>query len=149
MERIADAMHDPWISGTGSGTYQFKSSGKDSTEFWQSAGGWLQFDLRDGVLAHITLANDAEPLHLLRWQGRARINGGKIEIEPGKLVSAPGTFEIDGSASLTRVLDLKLTQGAQIGSGGAGSIVYRITGTLAEPRVASAAAAETQAALKP
>jgi hypothetical protein len=45
---------------------------------------------------------------------------------------------------LGRVLDLKLTRNAE----GAGSAVYIISGTLAEPRV-ELTTAETQARLKP
>ena len=58
LEQMAKAMHDPWISGTAVGTYQIKASGADSAAFWQSAEGGLQFDLRDGVLPHISLARD-------------------------------------------------------------------------------------------
>jgi hypothetical protein len=65
------------------GTYQFKASGTDSAAFWQSAEGGLRFDLRDGVLSHISLANDGGTLQIARWQGRAHLHDGKIEIEKG------------------------------------------------------------------
>jgi hypothetical protein len=146
LGQMAGSMHDPWISGTAAGSYQLTASGADSAAFWESAEGGLQFDMRDGVLSHISLASDDGPLHVARWQGRARLRGGKIEIENGKLVSLGGTYEISGTASLGRVLDLKLARGTE--SRPAGSLVYTITGTVAEPRVASTSSV-TQAQLKP
>ena len=71
----------------------------------------MQFDLRDGVLPHISLASDEGPLRVARWQGRCELQGGKIEIEKGKLISPAGAYEISGTASLGRVLDFKLTRG--------------------------------------
>jgi hypothetical protein len=149
LGQMAEAMHDPWISGTAAGTYQLTASGADSVAFWQSAEGALQFDLRDAVLPHVSLASDEGPLRVSHWQGRVHLHGGKIEIENGKLVSPVGAFEISGTASLGRVLDFKLTRGPDVKSAGAGAFVYNITGTLAEPRVALTAAPETQAQLKP
>jgi hypothetical protein len=148
LQEIADAMHDPWISGTATGNYQITAAGADATAFWQSAEGELQFDLRDGVLSHIALESDAEPLQVARWQGYARMRAGKIEIDKGKLISSVKPYEISGTASLNRLLDLKLTRGpdAKVGTG---SLVYSITGTVAEPRVALIPLPETQARLKP
>jgi len=147
LEQMASAMHDPWISGTGEGTYQFRASGTDSAAFWQSAEGGLRFDLRDGVLSHISLANDGGTLQIARWQGRAHLHDGKIEIEKGTLVSPGGAYEISGTASLGQVLDFKV--GTQAKAAGAGSLVYSITGTVAEPRVTLTPTPETQARLKP
>jgi len=149
LEQIADAMHDSWISGTASGTYQLTASGRDSQTFWQSAEGGLQFDLRDGVLSHISLASDEQPFRLVRWQGHAHLRDGAIEIDKGQMVSSSGAYEISGTASFGRVLDVKLIQGSESKPALAGSMVYSITGTLAEPRVALTPAPETQAQLKP
>jgi hypothetical protein len=139
LQRMADAMHDSWISGTADGSYQITESSTDGAEFWQAAGGTMQFELRDAVLPHIALASDEGPLRVTRWQGHARLRAGKIEIEQGKLVSPSGAFVMSGTATLGRALDLKLTRT------GAG---YSITGTVAEPRV-EMSTAETQARLKP
>jgi uncharacterized protein involved in outer membrane biogenesis len=138
LQKMADAMNDPWISGTAGGNYQITESSMDGAAFWQAAEGTLQFDVRDGALPHIALARDEE-LRVMSWNGHARLHAGKIEIEQGKLVSPVGAYEMTGTASLGRALDLKLTRA------GAG---YSITGTLAEPRV-EMSTAETQARLKP
>jgi hypothetical protein len=146
LRQMADAMHDAWISGTAGGTYQLTASGADSAAFWESADGGVQFDLRDGILSHISLTSDEGPLQVEHWQGHARLRDGKIEIDKGKLISPMGAYDVSGTASLGRVLDLKLTRGAEVKP--AGSMVYSITGTLADPRVALTTP-ETQARLKP
>jgi hypothetical protein len=149
LEQMASAMHDPWISGTASGSYQVKASGTDAAAFWQSAEGGVRFDVRDGVLPHISLASDEGPLQISRWQGRARVHDGEINIEKGVLVSSGGAYEISGTASFGRLLDFKLFAGTDVKAAGAGALVYSITGTVAEPRVAVSATGETQARLKP
>jgi hypothetical protein len=92
------------------------------------------------------LVTDEGLVRVTRWHGRARLRDGQIEIEKGNLVSAAGTYELSGTASLGRVLDLKLARGADFKP--AGSPVYSITGTVAEPRVALTTPV-TQARLKP
>jgi hypothetical protein len=158
LPQLADAMHDAWISGTANGSYQFTASGADLASFWQSAEGGLQFDVRDGVLSHIHLANDDEPLRVARWEGSVHLRKGQFEIERGKLLSDQGTYEISGTASLNRVLDFRLVRSADeksapgssaAGSSAAGPMVYSITGTTAEPRVELSPGPETQAELKP
>jgi len=100
-------------------------------------------------LSHISLAGDEGPLRIARWQGRARLRNGKIEIEKGKLVSPAGAYDVGGTASLGRVLDFKLARSTDMRSAGAGALAYSITGTVAEPRVALTPTPETQARLKP
>jgi hypothetical protein len=148
LEQVADAMHDPWISGTASGTYQLTASGADAAGFWQSAEGELQFDVHEGVLPHISLANDDQPLRVDHWQGYARLRHRTIDIEKGTLASPSGAYEISGGASLARLLDLRITRSADV-KAGAPALVYSITGTVAEPRITVTPAAETRAELKP
>lgn len=148
LGQLADAMHDAWISGTASGTYQFTASGGDLASFWQSAEGGLQFDLRDGVLPHIHLTGDEDALRVARWEGNIHLRKGRFEIERGDLFSDQGAYEVSGTASLSRALDLRLVRSAGEKSA-AGSMVYSITGTVAEPRVELSSAPETQAELKP
>jgi uncharacterized protein involved in outer membrane biogenesis len=148
LQQIGDAMHDPWISGTAEGTYRLTASGADSAAFWESADGGLQFDLRDGVLSHISLASDEGPLRITRWQGRARLRGEKIQMENGKLVSPAGVYEIGGTASLGQELDFKLARSSDMRAAHAGSLTYSIAGTVTEPRV-TLTTQETQARLKP
>src|ERR1700691_5926393 len=114
LQQMAEAMHDPWISGTAGGMYQLTASGADSVAFWASAEGGLQFDLRDGVLSHISLATDEGPLRIASCQGRARLREEKIEINKGKLMSPREAYEISGTASLGQVLDFQLTRSTEM-----------------------------------
>jgi hypothetical protein len=104
--------------------------------------------LRDSVLLHISLSSDGESLQVARWRGYVRLRAGKLQIDKGMFVSPVEPFEISGSASLARLLDLKLSRGPYVKTG-TSSLVYSITGTVAEPRVAIIPTPETQAQLKP
>ena len=73
--------------------------------------------------------------------------GGQIEWEKDKLFASGGTYEIGGTASLGRALDLKLIRSSDAKA--SGSQIYSITGTVAEPRVTLIPTADTQAQLKP
>ena len=99
LQQIAEAMRDPWISGTADGTYQVSASGADADAFWDSAEGELQFGVRDGALPRISLPNDEKPLRVGRWQGRASLRGGEIEIAKSQLISAAEAYEVSGTAS--------------------------------------------------
>jgi hypothetical protein len=145
LEQVAHATHDPWIAGTASGIYEIQGSSGDSGEFWRSAEGAIHFDVRDGSLPHISL-NGNSPLQFARWQGEARLRQGKIEIAGGEIVSPSGAYQIAGTASLSRLLDLRLAFSA---ASGATPVQYNIRGTLAEPQVTQTPHPETQARLKP
>jgi AsmA-like protein len=141
LARVADSTKDPWISGTANGAYQV--SGSCAAGFWTSAEGTVQFDVRNGTLPHISLAEDEGSLQIARLTGQARLHGGKLEVKEAKLDSPGGRFQLSGTASLKRDLDLKL---ARFPLGMAQG--YTITGTLAQPRVVPLPGAE-QARLKP
>jgi uncharacterized protein involved in outer membrane biogenesis len=145
LEQLANATHDPWIAGTASGNYQIKGSSEDSGEFWRSAEGDIHFDVRDGSLPQISPDGNS-PLQIAHWQGEAKLHQGTIEIASGEIVSPEGTYQIAGTASLSRMLDLKLAFNA---TSGATPVQYNITGTLAEPQIAQTPRPETQAQLKP
>jgi len=147
LAELADAMHDPWISGIATASYEITASGADSAAFWQSTEGVLKFDLRNGTLPHIILTADSGPLRITRWQSDARLHNGKIEIEKTRLISPAATYELSGAASLNQALNFKLTRSATATAGG--SSLYAITGTVTEPRVVLIPTPETQARLKP
>jgi uncharacterized protein involved in outer membrane biogenesis len=145
LRQLASAMHDEWIAGTASGTYQITASGAASSDFWNSAEGIVQFDVRDGVLPHLQLVTDGDPLKVDRLQGRAHLQDGKIEMKEARLDSPSGKFQVSGTAWLTRELDLEFTSKPDA-TGGAK--IYAIGGTVAEPRVTQVSSPETQAQLK-
>jgi len=142
LARLAETMQNTWISGLATVSYQVK--GSCPAEFWPSAEGALQFDITDGTLPHIALAEDEDGLKISRLSGQARLQAGKIEIKDAKLDSPSGKFHLSGTASFKRELDLKLARSTSSGTAGG----YAITGTLAEPHVAPLPGTE-QARLKP
>jgi hypothetical protein len=88
-----------------------------------------------------------EPLQIARWQGTRQLHDGKIEIEKGTLVSPGGAYESAARRRWGKCWTSNLAPQAK--AAGAGSLVYSITGTVAEPRVALTPTPETQAQLKP
>jgi AsmA-like C-terminal region/AsmA family len=146
LRQLASMMHDEWITGTAGGSYEITASGASSSAFWNSAEGTLQFDVRDGLLPHLMLESDGDPLQIERLQGRAHLQAGKIEIKDAGLNSSAGKFQLTGTASFGRELDLKLA-----GKPDADGIAktYAIGGTVADPSVKQVASPETQARLKP
>lgn len=147
LEHSADPAKDTWIAGTASGSYQM--AGSSSTEFWQSAEGTIQFELRDGELPHVVLDTDAEPLQVDLFQGLGHLREGKIELQDALLDSPGGSFRMSGTVSLSRELDLRLTRHGDSKAAHADAKGYAITGTLAAPRVVQVSGPETQAKLKP
>jgi len=141
LAKVAKQMGDDWIAGTARGSYEV--TGPCTGEFWQSAAGTLQVGVRDGALPHVLLGTDTGVI-ITRLDGEARLREGKIEIGSAKLDSPSGKYEIRGTASLKREINLKLTRTA-VDTAKSG---YEITGTLSEPQVSSLSNAE-QARLKP
>jgi hypothetical protein len=140
---VADAMNDPWVAGTAKATYELK--GTCPAEFWTSAEGLVEFDMRDGILAHLSLAEDAGPVRVTRFAGQVRLHAGQIEMSDAMLHSPGGRFQLSGTATLKGELDLKLATTPNAAATAAG---YTVTGTLAEPRVIRLISPETQARLK-
>jgi len=143
LGNLADAMKDSWITGVADAKYEVK--GACSGEFWSTADGTLEFDMKDGKLPHVMLKEDAEPLEITHLAGQARLHAGKIEMKDALLNSPDGQFQLSGTASLQRELDFKLAKLPN----GASALGYTITGTLEEPRVVRSSALDTQARLKP
>ncbi len=142
LERLADSMKDPWIAGTATASYEGK--GACPADFWTVADGTLQFDVTDASLRHVSLAEDAGPLRVARFSGKARLQAGEIEIKDARIDSASGKFLVNGTASLKRMLDLKLTRI----STAAAAPAYAIKGPLSGPQVMALPGVE-QARLKP
>jgi hypothetical protein len=127
------------LAGTANATYELKG---ECPQFWSTAEGTIQFDIRNGVVPRVSLTDDEEPLRVSRLSGKAALSAGKFEMKDVSLDSPDGKFLLTGTASLNHDLDLKLSRPANKSSGG-----YTITGTVSAPRVESLAGAE-QARLK-
>jgi hypothetical protein len=141
LGQLAEAMDDGWITGTASVAYRANTLGWSKPELLSGAIASLQVEARDGSLPHLALAGEVAPLRVNRFVGRLHLRDGKFEVEEGKLQTPVGIYQLSGTASLGRVLDIKL---AREGARG-----FNITGTLTQPHVVMNASPETQAALKP
>jgi hypothetical protein len=150
LASLAQTAKDGWIAGTANASYEVKGEcpAKGWGAFWSSYGtsteGTVEFEMRDGSFAHVTLGEDAKGLKVTRLAGQARLHAGTIEMKDLKLESPGGRFQVSGSATLKGELDLRLTRTP----GGAAAPGYTIGGTMAVPQVHALAGAETQARLK-
>jgi AsmA-like C-terminal region len=129
------------VNGTATASYRVTASGWSTPNLVASATASLQINGQDARLPHIALGSTAGPLYLHRFAGRFLLRNGRLEIQNGKIETANGNYQMSGSASFNRDLDVKLSR--ENGTG------FNITGTLTEPQVSPATASETQAALKP
>lgn len=136
LAQISGAMNDHWVAGTANATYELE--GECPAQFWATAEGTMQFDVRDGVLPHVSLTGDTGSLKIARFTGHATLLASKVELKDASLESSSGKFQVTGTASLRREINLKL--GA--------ATAYAITGTLAEPKIVQITATQT-ARLKP
>ena len=141
LDQLSESMSDDWITGSAMATYHVKMSGLDAAELFSSASSTWKVEARDGLLGHVALTQGSGPLTIHRLSLQLAMHDGKFEIEDGKLDSASNIYRISGTASMSRVLNVKLLlEGAQ---------GFNITGTLTEPHVSPILPSETQAALKP
>jgi len=141
LAQLGEAMHDPWISGTANVNWRATASGQSASELFASASANLEVEAHDGALTHVALPNSAGPLRMRSLAGHLVLRHGLFDIKEGKLETPTGIYQVSGTASLGRVLDVKLVRDGAHG--------FNISGTITEPRVKAAVNPETQAALKP
>ena len=141
LDQLAESMGDDWVTGSAAANYQWQASGLDSSELFASATGILKVTGQNGVLKHLALAEGTRPLQMHRLSALFSLRDGKLEIQDGKLETPTDVYDVTGTASLSRVLNLKMMRRGASG--------FTITGTLMEPHVSPILTSETQAALKP
>jgi hypothetical protein len=140
LAQLATAMHDGWIAGTANGSYEFSASGRSAQDWRASSKGTLVFDMRDGLLPHIVIASDGEPLKVRHFTGMLDFQKGAFELVKAKLESTSGAYDVTGTGSLAQEIQVKMAH-----SGGG----YAIGGTLSAPRVVQIKNPDTRASLKP
>jgi hypothetical protein len=134
-------MHDNWITGSASVEYRAETSGWSRADLLAHADANFQVEAHDASLPHLTLAGESDPMRVSELAGGLLLRDGMFEIEQGKLQTPINIYQLSGTASMNRVLDIKLAR--------EGARAFNITGTLSQPRVATSTTADTQAALKP
>jgi hypothetical protein len=141
LGQFAKLMKDDWIAGTATAGYRANASGLTAKELFASATASLQIDASEGTLPHIVLTDGSAPLQMRHLTAHLTLRDEKFDIQAGELETATDVFQLSGTASLSQVLNLKLTRESAPG--------FSITGTLTEPHVTQVATPETRAALKP
>jgi uncharacterized protein involved in outer membrane biogenesis len=141
LGELATAMHDDWVSGRADATYNATTYGSNAAELFSSATAIIKLEARDGSMPHIVLNGFSRPLQLRRFEGNLVLRHKELDFDQAKLESSDGIYEVTGTASLGRALNLRLVRN---GTGG-----FNITGTLAAPVVSASRLPETQVALKP
>ncbi len=141
LAQLANATNGDWITGTATASYTASASGLKSSELLTSAIANLRVDAVSGSLPHLTLTSASAPLQMHRVAANLFLHDGKLEFRTGGMDTNADFFHLSGTASLTQVLNLKLTRDDTSG--------FNITGTLADPHVSPVIASEARAALKP
>jgi len=142
LEKLSADKGSDWATGTASGSYELK--GPCSGEFWQSAEGKIQAEMKNGTLPHVLIGDDPEPLSVTRLTGEARLLSGTFELRSVKLTSPAANYDLSGTVTLDHEIDVKMVRTpADTGHGG-----YSVTGTLSQPHVSLLPGTE-QAKLKP
>jgi hypothetical protein len=140
MPQLASLMKDNWATGTVTATYVASVRGFTATDLLASATGEINFDWRKGVLRHVSLNGSNAPLSFAHFTGTLALNGGKLTLAPeSKLTAESGIYQVSGTASLGRQIDLTLRNNTH---------AYSVTGTIEKPKVTSVVATESQALLK-
>lgn len=141
LRQLAATMHDGWITGTANATYRASLSGLEAADLYSSASGTLQVEAWEAALLHIMLTDGNSPLQIHHLTSSLQLQSGKFEIKKCQLQTPAANYDLSGTVSFARVLNLKLTREGAPG--------FAITGTLAAPRVEELTRPETQVALKP
>jgi hypothetical protein len=141
LGQLATAMDNAWVTGVATAKYRVDASGLTPSELLNSATGTLQIEARNGLLRPAVLSEGEGPLQMRHLIASLALRAGKFEIQSGDLETENAPYQLTGTASLGRVLNLKLSRDGAPG--------FNITGTLTQPRVAPLAAPNAQAALRP
>jgi len=141
LAKLSEAMHDGWITGNATATFDVKAYGSSLPQVLLSASGGLQVEAHDASLPHVALAGAGSHLRVNHFTGNFALHDGAMEISEGKLEGAQGIYQVSGTASLTRTWNLQLARDS--------THSFNLTGTLAAPRVEQVSASDTRASLKP
>ena len=141
LTALSKQTNDNWIAGSANASYSLVLWGLTNAELYSSAKGTMTFDSSEITLPRLSLPDASEPLQTRRLVAHCALEDGKLEVQTGKLETAAGSYQLSGTATIGRTLNLKLTRDGATG--------FNITGTLSKPRVTTIPTPETRAALKP
>lgn len=140
LGQFTTAMDNAWITGVATAKYRIDAFGVTPAELSASATGTLEIEASNGLLRPLVLSEGDSPLQMRHLTASLVLHASKFEIQEGALDSESTQYQLTGTASLGRVLNLKLTRDGAPG--------FNITGTLTQPRVTPLPAPNAQAALR-
>jgi hypothetical protein len=140
LGQFTTAMDNAWITGVATAKYRIDAFGVTPAELSASATGTLEIEASNGLLRPLVLSEGDSPLQMRHLTASLVLHASKFEIQEGALDTESTQYQLTGTASLGRVLNLKLTRDGAPG--------FNITGTLTQPRVTPLAAPNAQAALR-
>ena len=140
MPSVATLMKDPWASGSLNATYKGQAMGWTANDLLSSASGTSMFDWHDGSLPHIDFDGHGKALQFNSFAGSLALKNGSFSVEHGKLQSSAGIYQVSGTASMDRQLELKFVR--------EGMPSYTVSGSLDRPVIAPVKSPTTQAKLK-
>ena len=127
MVQLASLMHDNWATGTLDAKYSLAMAGLTVASLRESTSGSAVFTWQGGVLRHVTLDPKGAPMSFSDFAGTVTLQNGILSLADCKLQSIGGSYEVKGTASFDRNLDLRFERG--------GGRTYAISGSLEKPRV--------------
>jgi hypothetical protein len=136
---VSELMHNQWIDGTGSTSYEFTASGWKLGELLSSADLNADFSMSDGSFPRIVLTTKSGPLPVQEFSGNAQLHEGTLLLRDTKLDTGDAVYSVAGTASLAGALNFKIS--------GIGSTGFTVFGDIEETRVSLNPT--TAAALKP
>jgi hypothetical protein len=128
MAQVAGLMHDPWATGTMDGEYTLGIAGLSAAALRDSASGSASFKWTGGSLRHVTLETKNTPLAFSSFGGQLALQNGTISCQGCKLQSSSDSFDVMGSATFSRTVDVHLENPAHGAS-------YVISGPLERPDI--------------
>ncbi len=140
MANVAALTHDSWASGKITASYKGTATGWNADDILASAKGTARFSWHDGAFHHINLDANGKPLQFKVFDGTLELKSAVLRISESKLSSPRSIYEVSGTASLGRDLELKLARD--------GAPAFIVSGTLEKPKVSAIKTSETQAALR-
>lgn len=140
IANVAALTRDAWGSGKVTASYKGTAAGWTADEIIASLRGTANFQWRDGTLHHMVLDGSGKPLQFKAFSGKLELAKGVLSISESKLQAPKSIYEVSGTASLGRELELKLERDGAPG--------FSVSGTLEKPKVSQLNVPDTQAALK-
>lgn len=132
---VAALGKDPWGSGTLDGAYDLKLSGWQASDLFATAKGSCQFQWHNGMLRHLTLYGQTNPVRFPLWAGQCQWSPEGFRVSGSKMRTVSGIYQISGTVQPTKDLQLEFVR--------ADGTAYQVTGTLEKPHVTATPVART------